>query len=1271
MATITEGAFENSLGRFEAHLVKDPKAGEAFRKSVERFRERLTADEKNTFSMMTDLNNVKATIKTIQDKKGPEKRLPNFKRLDGILEGMKQVEELVAVFLNVSEFVAFVWGPVTLALVMASNHAKTLEVLINAYQDVGEFLSGLGQLDRLFQNYSGARQVLEDCFDDVLRFHQAAIEELTRPSWKKVADSVWPQLNKRFGPILKSLENRKKLLSDSKLSAAIEEIQNTRGTIEDKLDVLSKALETQSEETRRAQERLNSNVLEILRENKESIVSRLDSLNYNNEQDNAFEQVIDATSGCWILKEAAFENWVHGETRQDAILYLNGMPGSGKTTLVSQIIHDFESRIDDGAVLDLIQKRWESLRNPDVIPESFLKELGEDCILLQRRCWIVLDGLDECDQICPKNGTPESVRLINWFLEQILPDVESENGFVRLLISGQRDGHVDQVLSGFPSINLDTMEHHKHDIQLYTYRWAAEIRKRFNLDHTKEREIAEKVGIRAKGMFLYAKVVLHHLRDQESLADLKQELSQDNFPENLEAAYERVVVRILNQPNKYRQKTATTILGWLICSPRPLRWREIQSIFCINTETAACDIERKRVDNVKIPCGSLVELRSCEDFGHMAAESMIDLVHSRARRYLIQKGRFSLLGEHTKAAVFCTQYLASPPFHAEYTTDKILASALSGYYGLLDYAVTSWQGHVRYVTESNTDLDQGMRSKILESTKYFVATHSRKPTPVNTDDEDSKIPTGGIVLSSDESPGSSVDEALQDRVALIRQVIEHIEPGDLTVSFTELNGTGRYKCSRPRCHKFTEGFFSQQLRHSHILQHERPFNCGFTDCYAQTFGYSSKEDLDAHIKRAHSDSCETDTLFPVSKASKEKTVETIHDAARQGDLEQVKAFVNSGASIDTPLTKKSGKSPLLLATKAGHFEVCRYLIQQGANPLAALNEYSFSPLVRAMKRKDLELVKLYLSTVKDVDYNSAAYLIAHAVYSWNSSILDETLKFSTTHQPAKDMFPSVIRFMIYGASFSEDVQGIEAEPLQFKILVKQAFPSLFEPGSLRQRTPCTPFEKSELGYLQRILTNAESDQESLVYRAVSHKKLSFALLSVDFLDDKHLIAPSENQDTLLHALVCRDYTNPHSREQSQIILSRILEATNGAVTNMKDSGGNTPLHKATNCRDTELLTVLMQHTTNLDEENDFGQSPLERAIDSPSPFTVSLLINSGRINLGRTTRKGESMLEYAQRVEREFPQKVAQSVLRNTWYNKIIKQRQEVVSLLTQAMEGT
>jgi hypothetical protein len=79
-----------------------------FNKALERFRDSLTEEQKRQFSA-TRFEDVELEIQNIQHRFGLEKKLRNLKKVSKFLEAMKQIEQVITVFLNVHEVVAFVW----------------------------------------------------------------------------------------------------------------------------------------------------------------------------------------------------------------------------------------------------------------------------------------------------------------------------------------------------------------------------------------------------------------------------------------------------------------------------------------------------------------------------------------------------------------------------------------------------------------------------------------------------------------------------------------------------------------------------------------------------------------------------------------------------------------------------------------------------------------------------------------------------------------------------------------------------------------------------------------------------------------------------------------------------------------------------------------------------------------------------------------------------------------------------------------------------------
>ena len=68
------------------------------------------------------------------------------------------------------------------------------------------------------------------------------------------------------------------------------------------------------------------------------------------------------------------------------------------------------------------------------------------------------------------------------------------------------------------------------------------------------------------------------------------------------------------------------LLGWLVCSKRPLKWTEIQVALSTDIKTWGCSSEvnpdRRLEDDIQELCGSLVQVLK---------GNRIELVHSTAR----------------------------------------------------------------------------------------------------------------------------------------------------------------------------------------------------------------------------------------------------------------------------------------------------------------------------------------------------------------------------------------------------------------------------------------------------------------------------------------------------------------------------------------------------------------------------------------------------------------------------------------------------------------
>lgn len=95
--------------------------------------------------------------------------------------------------------------------------------------------------------------------------------------------------------------------------------------------------------------------------------------------------------------------------------------------------------------------------------------------------------------------------------------------------------------------------------------------------------------------------------------------------------YERVAIRMLQEAPPAARQGASNILGWVTCAARPLRWREIQSLFCIDVESNTMDYEGKRLRvSCKKLCGSLVDVHHVVH-GQAGPDDIVTIVHESAR----------------------------------------------------------------------------------------------------------------------------------------------------------------------------------------------------------------------------------------------------------------------------------------------------------------------------------------------------------------------------------------------------------------------------------------------------------------------------------------------------------------------------------------------------------------------------------------------------------------------------------------------------------------
>ncbi|KAF5521317.1 Ankyrin repeat domain-containing protein 17 [Colletotrichum aenigma] len=355
-------------------------------------------------------------------------------------------------------------------------------------------------------------------------------------------------------------------------------------------------------------------------------------------------------------------------------------------------------------------------------------------------------------------------------------------------------------------------------------------------------------------MFLYARVVLEYLYRQVSLGKLKKAIRPDVFPEKLENAYERIVTSIFESEHESEREAAKKTIALVVTAKRDLKWREIQSFFCIDSDEWILDSEER------------LQLTAKE---------------------------------------LCVNSLPSDD------------------------------------TERTTLLD------------------------------------------------------IEQRTSWIRQNIESLN--DLTfaehVILDDLYGTiPVYKCPKPVCSMFSEGFDTTHKRAQHINRHDRRFLCNFQFCFGQAFGYDSQVGLKDHVKDYH-ENPPVFLQFPQKerRSRPEYDKDNLLQVMRFEDIDRVIELLDGGADINAVDGGKNDyHTPLWRAVDRKNYKLCELLIDRGAN-LGKPASYQpkqtkttkahemppFTPLAHACAKGNIKIADLILQAyAKSITFADSGIRIA-------------------------------------------------------------------------------------------------------------------------------------------------------------------------------------------------------------------------------------------------------------------------------------------------------
>ncbi|KAK8867413.1 C2H2 domain-containing protein [Apiospora arundinis] len=840
----------------------------AFEKALEAFQSRLKPSEKAQFKATT-LDELKATILSLQADQRARKQMRNMTKIRGFLEAMEQFGKVVEVFLNITDMLAFIWGPIKLLLLTASTWADSLDILLDAYQSISDNLPLFEAYQSIFSSNQGMQTVLVCAWSNIFDFHIRALRIFEKSLLQTFFRSLWKDFNAKFQHILNDLKRLKELVRDSADQLHIQHYEADRLRLLDEIEQAQKS---------RSVERQVFVTKWIEAPETDSDHEHFQSVREEERKATRREM------GQWILDHSDVADWLAPQQIPKAsALWINAVPGAGKSVLASVIIDEIRQRplttvayayckhkdYTKNTFISIAKTLLVQLlhRHNHLVPFYYDSALGSGEVslhtlklakrllqsLLQAipSSFLIIDGLDECE-------VAQRKLTLDFFNEIVNTCDITDPGKLRLLILSRNEPDIRKSLALSTVIRVDGNDT-IGDMKVYIGHRASNIQAKFSLTLEDRVYIERNVEDRSDGMFLYAKLVLSHLEAQPSLHHLQEQYHR--FPRGLEEAYSRNLERIRDNPNESERGAAQKLLSMMLCSRRPLRWRELQAAMSIDMAEQVFDKTRMLVTRLEDICGSLVEVLPGDRF---------EFVHVTASWYITNLGYISIDLAERWMTTLCLNYLTFECFGEEAGHEQLVDFLKGGDFGFQDYAIYHWPDHAIASMQSSGCISS---DSVVEKDDKFTmsialfddrfdqdlawssgteASNERSNNPETT-----RILNHAIWFKAltddrrDKVSLASLSKVLKEVRQAQERLHESLQHGPQKASMCSLYGDKWFKCNRLSCHYFHEGFVSGAERQAHYDRHDRPFKCDEEDCPAAGIGLSSLKELEKHKRNMH------------------------------------------------------------------------------------------------------------------------------------------------------------------------------------------------------------------------------------------------------------------------------------------------------------------------------------------------------------------------------------------------------------------------------------
>ncbi|KAF5674658.1 Nacht domain-containing protein [Fusarium circinatum] len=957
----------------------------------------------------TSIEQVYLDIEKLQDKQAKSGRLRHLSKIEPFLARLREYSSVVETFVQAKpDILALIWGPIKLLLLWADVLKQSFDALVNALEEIGNILPDFCELAEMFAGNNRLQALLVLYFRDILNFYLISTKFFSMRRPRAMFEMFWPSHRDRIQVVVKHMASHRDLIRR----------------------------EVRMEDIRRADEMRNRELQHFVQTEENNIAQEFAShrahispKSYDADLYRFSEAVCNGT-GKWVFRDQSFQNWLAGKEKARPILWLRGIPGAGKTLLASSVIKHtqslkgthtvfafltyLDSHISALSVLHslIFQLASTSLSLKTILCQSDLQNLGTDfnitATLFQTLVQtagavrVIIDGLDEIELAQRSRLIKELVRLSDKCEEcHILLTSRAESDISRDLGGKTTDIHVDKNNAGSIQtfVNQAMTEWFKErefipEVQDQLQGWAAPL------------------AFRAKGMFLYAKVVLRIVYYINDIQDIKNQL--EHLPLSLEDSYGRVLQQINDCPDPRRRSLARSILGWVGCARSPMTLKEIEQALLVDPKFPSKLPKVQATVNVIQVCGPIIDI----------VDGYVQFVHFTVREYIFStkiQNSITLAEMALDLAIRCLVYMCQDHHDPDLTEDEIDANILWGAYRLHHFSSSFWLSLItEYLTLSGSEtipdtLIDHMR-ELLETRPLHHYTQGdqnkgslhqailglglQEPALVEMlkgcTDFQTSLPNSDFRINNPEqwlhtSPLSipQISITLHERLdALANEGLPTLK------SLSYHYGPRYFSCGVLGCHYRREGFQTNSDRQVHERHHQKPWNCNFPGCRYVTQGFISRKMRDDHLQNGHSHVAElgTSSATPPLRVEDEELQPLMFDLIETDKVEIITPLMPPTTDnvpnrermlmkawedlkvFDIQKADERGKDLRNIADTSCSVNLARYAIQHGCEVDSKAHKNSPSALqfaARKTTQQAADLMKFLLLQGADPNMGSA------------------------------------------------------------------------------------------------------------------------------------------------------------------------------------------------------------------------------------------------------------------------------------------------------------